>query len=703
MKQIVNNLSDGSIVVVDAPSPKCLPNGVLIASNISLVSSGTEKMLIDFGKSNYLSKALNNPDRVKQAFDKIRTDGIVSTYETISAKLAEPIPLGYCNSGIVIKSNCPEFNEGDRVVSNGPHAEIVSAPKHLIAKIPTNLEDEKAVFTVLGSIALHGIRLSNPTMGETFFVMGLGLVGLLAVQLLKAHGCKVICSDINQKRIAIAEEYGAIGIYQDGLEPAELNSRINDQTNGLGVDSVIIATSTSSNDPIDIATMICRKRGRIVLVGTSGLSINRASFYEKEISFQVSCSYGPGRYDVSYEKNGIDYPYPYVRWTEQRNFQAVLDLMDEGKIDTKQLISHRYNIADGEKAFQTLYDKNYSLGIILKYPGSNKVPIYEMVKTSTRTEDSISLGWIGAGNYANKTLIPTFKKNACNLEIITTNSGITAANNAKKFGFTYATNDLEAIFNNEHINTIIITTTHESHSSYIISALKANKHVFCEKPLCISMHQLHEIKEIKQQKPELNLMIGFNRRFAPLITTLKEELGQHNSPMTIIMTINAGFIDSSHWIHDPKVGGGRLIGEACHFIDLAIFLTNNNIVDYTIIRTEPTSSTDPIDNFIITLKFENGSMCQINYLTRGSKLFPKERIEVFSEGKIFQINNFLNMVTWKGNFKRRKNKWRQDKGQKMMIKNFVTSIRNSNKQIIDFEEICHTAEVAISLDNILRK
>ncbi len=703
MKQVLNSFIDGSVSVIDTPAPTCLAGGVLIASNTSLISPGTEKMLVDFGKSSYLTKAYKNPDRVKQVFNKVRTDGIISTLESIKAKLDSPIPLGYCNSGIVIESGCSEFKVGERVISNGPHAEIVTVPKHLVAKIPDNVENETAVFTVMGSISLQGIRLSKPTMGETFFVMGLGLVGLLTVQLLKANGCKVICSDLNQKRIDLAEDYGAIGINQSELDHDQLYDLVSDHTSGFGVDGVIIATATSSNEPIQLAAKICRKLGRIILIGTAGLSINRSDFYEKEIKFQVSCSYGPGRYDLSYEKSGIDYPYAYVRWTEQRNFQAILELMHEEKLITDKLITHRYNISEGEKAIGTLFEDYDNLGILIKYPGKKAKHKHEIIEIGSRTEDLISVGWIGAGNYAVKSLIPNFKKNGCNLEIIASKSGLTAAHNAKKFGFTSATNDTSSIFQSKKLNTIVITTTHDSHSQFIISALQANKHVFCEKPLCISIDQLRSIQEIKSQKRDLQLMIGFNRRFAPLIRDLKDELKLLNASKTIIMTINAGQIDKSHWIHDPTVGGGRLIGEACHFIDLAIHLSGSKIIEYSINRTEPKLSTEVCDNFIINLKFEDGSICQINYLTHGSKIFPKERIEVFCEGRIYQINNFLNLIIWNKGGRKKRSTWRQDKGQKALVKAFSGSLRASNNQIIKLDEIYQSAEVAIALNQFLKR
>ena len=499
MKQILNSFNDGTVSVINTPSPKCVVGGVLIASDTSLISSGTEKMLVDFGKSNYLKKAYSNPDRVKQAIDKIRTDGVIATLETVKAKLDSPIPLGYCNSGTIIESNCSEYKVGDRVISNGPHAEIVSVHKHLVSKIPEEVDAETAVFTVIGSIALQGIRLSNPLMGETFFVMGLGLVGLLAVQLLRANGCRVICSDINPSRVKLAETYGAIGINQGDIDQDALCQLVSDRTQGYGVDGVIIATATSSDEPISLAAKICRKLGRIILIGTAGLSINRADFYEKEITFQVSCSYGPGRYDATYEKSGIDYPYAYVRWTEQRNFQAILQLMQENKINTDKLISHRYDISDGEKAIGALFEEKNCVGILIKYPHSKIVPKREIVKIGSRVEDFVNIGCIGAGSYASKTLIPNFKNNGCNLEIISSNMGLSAAYNAKKFGFTTATNDASNIFENQNVNAVVISTTHETHAEYIIAALRANKHVFCEKPLCISIDQLRSIQEIKSQ------------------------------------------------------------------------------------------------------------------------------------------------------------------------------------------------------------
>ncbi|MDB2398539.1 bi-domain-containing oxidoreductase [Planktomarina sp.] len=704
MKQVINNLKNGEVTVIETPPPNCCPGGVLIATKVSLVSPGTEKMLLDFGKSSLLNKAIKNPERVQQVLNKARTDGLSATISSVKNKLDQPFQLGYCNTGVVIESRCEEFKVGDRVVSNGPHAEIVSVPKHLVAKIPKTVSDEAAVFTVLGSIALHGVRLSKPTMGETFFVIGLGLVGLLAVQILKANGCNVLCYDLNSDRVKLAVSYGAIGVEFDFANDInKLSSFINAMTDGVGVDAVIITTSTSSNEPIKVASKISRKRGRIILIGTAGLSFDRSEFYEKEIRFQVSCSYGPGRYDPNYEILGIDYPYAYVRWTEQRNFKAILNLINEGKIKTENLIDDCFDISQGKDALDALLTQNAALGVLINYPKSHLIPSLEILSKGVRIEDKINVGWIGAGAYASKELIPKFSKTGCNLEVIASQQGLSATHNAQKFGFTGVTNSNEAIYSNKIINTVVVATRHDSHAKYVISALDAEKHVYCEKPLCLNMDDLEAIKKIKSQRPNLQLMIGFNRRFAPLVTHLYTQLQGKNSAKTVIITVNAGYLEKSHWTQDPSIGGGRLIGEACHFIDLSIFLTQSEIIDFNVMSTDDPDKNLARDNFSLSLKHANGSISQIHYLTRGAKNFQKERIEVFCEGKIYRIDNFLKFSVWDSNHKKTKIKWRQDKGQEMLINLFINSLRNGSEQIIPLEHIYQSAEIAILLDEMMKK
>ncbi|MCB1815369.1 MAG: bi-domain-containing oxidoreductase [Candidatus Competibacteraceae bacterium] len=745
MKQVLQSLKDGTTQLIEVPAPRAARGQLLIRTTNTLVSAGTERMLVEFGKANMFNKARQQPDKVRMVLDKVRTDGLAATLDAVQSKLDQPLALGYCNVGVVAMagSDTDGFAVGQRVVSNGKHAEMVCVAKNLCAHIPEQVSDEQAAFTVLAAIGLQGIRLVNPTLGECVVVTGLGLIGLLTVQMLRAQGCRVLGIDFDPQRLALARQFGADvvnpGAGEDVLALAQAFSR------GRGVDAVIITASTKSSEPVSQAAQMCRKRGRIVLVGVTGLELSRADFYEKELSFQVSCSYGPGRYDPGYEEKGQDYPVGYVRWTEQRNFEAVLDLFAAGKLDVAPLISHRFPIDQAEAAYSLLASNEPSLGILLDYPAADVQTDEVLTRRSVRlvaspqlptspeggrscaeTADTrltvpapatgqATVSFIGAGNYAGRTLIPAFKKAGATLHTVATSSGVSAVHYGKKYGFREATTDTGTLLADSSVNTVVIATQHNTHAHFVCDALKAGKHVFVEKPLALTLDELEAIagtyrsvhaeipfdsscsKEKAQHLAPL-LMIGFNRRFAPQVQKIKALLAEVNEPKSFILTVNAGAIPSEHWTQDPTVGGGRIIGEGCHFVDLLRFLAGSPIIDFdaTFIGAAPGIAVRG-DKVSFSLRFADGSIGTVHYLANGHKSFPKERLDVFCAGRVLQLDNFrkLKGFGWPGF--RHMNLWRQNKGQDACAASFVECIRNNRPAPIPFAELIEVSRVSIEL------
>lgn len=708
MRQILQNLSNGITTLVDVPCPKIKKKSILIASSKTLVSIGTERMLVDFGKANMLDKARQQPDKVKQVLGKVKSDGLLPTLDAVRSKLDQPLPLGYCNAGEVIESSVEGFFAGERVVSNGNHAEVVRVNQNLCAKIPDNVDDESAAFTVIGAIGLQGIRLIQPSLGECFVVTGLGMIGLLCVQMLRANGCRVLGVDFDSKKCEIAREYGAETVDLSNNEDPILISQI--FSRGRGVDGILITASTDSDKVIHQAAQMCRKRGRIVLVGVVGLDIRRDDFYKKEITFQVSASYGPGRYDPFYEEQGNDYPIGFVRWTEQRNFEAVLDMMSSGKLNLKSLITHRYDIENAVEAYDQL-DNSSTLGIILNYP-KRSVEKLKISKVDLETKDLVSydptkprVGFIGAGNYASRVLIPAFKATGVLLDTLVTSGGISGVHHGNKNGFLVASTEISDLWN-EKINTVCIATQHNAHFSQVIEALNNGKNVFVEKPLALNINEIELIeKTYKNAKLTNNarLMVGFNRRFAPHIVKMKELLNAHRSPKTIIMTINAGAISSDHWVQDSSIGGGRIIGECCHFIDLMRHLIGFSIVDFqsTMIGVAPGIEIRD-DKVSITISFEDGSFGSIHYLANGGSVFPKERVEVFCDNAVLKMDNYrlLEGYGWQGFNKMKLLK--QDKGQKACVKAFLDAIHEGQPSPIPYNELIESSRISIEIAESLR-
>ena len=666
-------------------------------------------MLVEFGRGSWIAKIRQQPEKVRQVLDKMRTDGVASTLEAVRNKLHQPIPLGYCNVGRVAEagSGLSGFAVGERVVSNGAHAEFVAVGRNLCARIPESVSDDDAVFTPLAAIALQGLRLAEPAIGERICVIGLGLIGLITVQLLRANGCKVLGIDPDREKCMLARRFGAdvvdMQAGEDVLKVAEQFSL------GQGIDAVVIAAATDSNAPMEQAARMCRQRGRIVLIGVAGLQLNRADFYKKEISFQVSCSYGLGRYDEMYEVRGMDYPFGLVRWTEQRNFQAVLQLMASGQLDVRPLISHRFAFSAADSAYNLLADRNQaSLGIVLDYDDAANAPVLRTVAVHSQRAKAASkapvVAFIGAGNYAGRILIPAFRAGGARLFAVVTASGINAARYGRQFGFEVATSDVDAVFGAPEVDCVVIATRHDTHAQFVQRALKAGKHVFVEKPLALNSSDIDAV-EATLLEPAVEaapmLMIGFNRRFAPLAMRMKALLGAVREPRSFIMTVNAGAVPAGHWTVEAA-GGGRIIGEACHFIDLLRFFAGFPIVDSVVRRTGGAGGGSADPSVCISLSFADGSLGTIHYLTGGHASFPKERVEVFAGGRILQLDNFrrLRGFGWPGFGSQRL--WRQDKGQFACAAAFIAALKTAQGSPIPLEEILEVSRTTIEAGEAVR-
>ncbi len=679
MKQLIQDLKSGKTYLEDVPVPTVRPSYVLIKNHVSLVSPGTEKMLVEFGRASYIEKARQQPEKVKQVINKIKSDGLRPTVDAVFRKLNEPIPLGYSAAGevVAVGEGITSISIGDRLISNGHHAEYVCVPEHLTSHIPEDVTYEEAAFTVLGAIALQGIRLLQPELGNTVVVTGLGLIGLLACQLLQANGCHVIAFDIDQGRVDLAQSLGIDA--HTAMNPV---SMLQAKTNGIGADAILITASSSSDQIISQSAQMCRQRGKIVLLGVVGLDINRSDFYEKEISFQVSCSYGPGRYQTAYEEKGMDYPIGFVRWTEQRNFQAVLKIIAQEKLQVKALITNN----EPFEHYQSVYDNlSQSIASILRYDINKPAEPTIQYKQASFTGSKGIIGIIGAGNFTNAVVCPMLSKANATIKYIVSADGLNAARLAKKHSISHASSSFETVIADQDVDALVITTRHNLHAQQVIAGLKHNKHVFVEKPLCLHQTELEDILKAYHDS-DSSLTVGFNRRFAPLTQSLKAELSQ--APMNIIMTVNAGDLPADHWTKDPDVGGGRLLGEVCHFVDLAVHITENYVERVLMSHAQST------DNIILNLEFKNKSTCAIHYFPTGHKSLAKERIEVHQLGQSMILNNFKSL-TYHGINKSKQNK-SQDKGHAEQFKLFKHMLESGGQAIIPIGEIIHTSQVLFS-------
>ena len=692
MKQIIQDLKNGDTILEEIPVPRVKSGTVLIQTTRTLVSLGTERMLVDFGKANIIQKAKQQPDKVKMVLDKIKTDGLSPTIEAVFNKLGKPLPLGYCNVGkvVAVGKGVKEFSLGDRVASNGNHAEYVCIPKNLVAKIPDNVTDEEASFTVVGAIGLQGIRLLKPTFGETIVVVGLGLIGLITAELLLANGCNVIGFDFDSEKIRIAKEKGITAINPAG--GTDQVKFVESFTNGVGADGVIVTASNKSNEIISQSANMCRKRGRIILVGVVGLDISRADFYEKEISFQVSCSYGAGRYDEEYEQKGHDYPIGYVRWTEKRNFEAILNAVSKKKLDVNSLITEIVPLKHYQKIYGNMSNSK-SIASILEYNSSDKQErTIQLVSKSFKAKNGV-LGIIGSGNFTGSIILPNLKRCNADVKYIASSGGLSSTIMAKKYNIANSTSDYNQILKDEDIDLVLVTTQHHMHAKMTMEAIKAGKSVFVEKPLALNQKELDEIIAAYKNK-NVNVSVGFNRRFAPLAKKMKKVLGSEKTPINIIATMNAGFIPRDVWVHDMEIGGGRIIGEACHYIDLCSYFTGSKVISVCMnaMGINPEENTD---NASILLKYENGSNAVVNYFSNGSKSYFKERVEVYSQDRTLIMDNWrkLKGYGFKG-FSTAKSS--QDKGHFNQFQSLVNQHKNGGEAIIPFDEIVNTTRASFA-------
>jgi predicted dehydrogenase/threonine dehydrogenase-like Zn-dependent dehydrogenase len=703
MRQLQQDLSNGKTYIIESPTPILNDECLLISTRCSLISAGTERMLIEFSRSNLLDKARQQPEKVRQVIEKIGTDGIFPTLDAINAKMSQPISLGYSNVGVVkeIGKNVNGFNIGDRVVSSSVHADIVSSPANFAAKIPDNVSDEEASFTVVGSIAIQGIRLAKPEIGETFVVIGVGLIGQIAAQILVANGCKVIVADYDSTKLDMLASFG-VDVF-DLSSGGDFDTYVRSLTKGVGADGVLVCAATKLSDPMNTAADISRMRGRVIQIGVTGLDLKRSEFYAKELQLSVSCSFGPGRYDPVYAESGLDYPIGFVRWTAQRNFNAILDLLSNKKLSVDYLCGSKFSFLDAHKAYEALVTDSKSMGTVLLYDSPDEGRMLSSVVLNNASEffpDIANIAFIGAGNYASRVLIPAFKSSSANLHTIVSSGGVSSAQHGKKFGFLKATSDVESIMSDDEINTIVIATRHDTHADIAIKGLLAGKNIFVEKPLALDFESIAEVEKAYYAHDDaLNrprLMVGFNRRFSPHVKKAMELLKGRNGPISLIITINSGYIPPDHWLQNREVGGGRIVGEACHFVDLMRYIVGHKIQSVSAFAMgDIGQSRSGEDKASITLTFEDGSIGTVHYFANGANSFPKERVEVFSDGKTLQIDNYRKMKGYGFKGFGKFNLWRQDKGQIACAHAFSDCIKNGKPSPIPVDQIFEVSNAVI--------
>ena len=698
MKQLFQNMKNGETQIKDLPIPKPGKGCALVRTAFSLVSAGTERTLVEFSEKNLAGKALSRPDLVRQVLNKARREGVLSSVQAAFNRLDQPMFPGYSSAGVItaLGEGMQGFKIGDRVACGGGnhavHAEYEVVPRNLLVKLPDNVKFEEAAFATLGSVAIHGLRLAAPQLNDTVLVIGLGLLGLMEVQIARAAGCRVMGVDISKQRIKLAREFGV-----EACPRGDIEDRAMLFTKGRGFDHVLICAGSKDNDSIELAGRLCRDRGQVIAIGAVGLEIPRKIYYEKELRVMVSRSYGPGRYDENYEERGQDYPIGYVRWTEGRNMESFVDLVSDGKLDVASLITHRIPITEGEKAYELITGKLHEpfLGVLLAYPADEEpaenkaVPVSRIQVAAEAGDGKPNIGVLGAGNYANATFLPVMKdsRERCTLKSIASGNGAKARYSAEKFGFEKVETDGDAILADPAIGSVVLLTPHSVHAAQTIRAIENGKNVYCEKPAAITAESLAEIYCCLKAHPERLYMVGYNRRFAPLSQSLKAAFSDCVEPLAMHYTINAGFIPASHWTQDPERGGGRLLGEGCHFIDYLIWLCGSLPTRVSAV-TLPDCGRYNEDNFSIQLSFENGSIGTINYLANGDKACPKERVEVFGGGRIGVLSDFRSLDTWKdGEHKQEKSALRQDKGHARSWNAFLDAAVSGGAVPVPYEEI----------------
>jgi predicted dehydrogenase/threonine dehydrogenase-like Zn-dependent dehydrogenase len=655
VKQVCQSLKDGRIEVRDVPPPQLRPHGVIVRTAASLISAGTERAKLDLGRKNLLAKARSRPDQVAQVLDKVRREGVLQTYRTVKARLEEQSPLGYSSAGVVTQVGelAAGFKVGDRVACGGGdyanHAEIAYVPATLCAAVPDGVGLDEAAFATVGAVALQGVRQSAATVGDKVAVIGLGLVGLLTVQLLRAAGCEVVGVDPDAGRCATAQGFGAAAV-TTVAGPAAARE-LAGATGGLGCDAVILTAGTRDDGPIELAGMLARDRGTVVVVGDVGMRVPRASFYEKELTLKLSRSYGPGRYDPDYEEHALDYPVGYVRWTEQRNMAEFVRLLSAGRIDVGALITDRFPVDDAVAAYAAVSGGGPSLGVLLEYaasgPERERIEVARQVPgprapgaAGVAVAGAVHVGFLGAGHFATATLLPALAadprfapRGVC------TTSGLSARDVAERHGFAFCAGSADDVLADPQTQAVVIASRHSSHAALAIAAMRAAKAVFVEKPLALTEAELSEIATV-QRTTAAAVTVGFNRRFAPQVRSVVSALAGRTAPVTILIRVNAGAIPDTHWIQQPDDGGGRIVGEVCHFVDLASCLAGAAPTRVFAAGAAPNKPPLLTDDLAVTLAFADGSVAAIVYTAAGDTAYPKERIEVFCAGRVLVIDDF---------------------------------------------------------------
>lgn len=704
MKQLLQSLRSGAITVKDVGAPQAPKRaGVIVRVHASVISAGTEKMSVDLARASLIEKAKSRPDDVKKVLAEIKQQGFWATYNRVMNKLDSQKAMGYSCAGevIAVSPDVDDLRPGDRVACGGQganHAEVVSVLRNLCVKIPDTLSYEDACYTTLGAIAMQGVRQAEPTFGETVAVIGLGLVGQLTCAIARAAGCQVIGIDLDEENVKLAAQHNTHFAFS--RKEDNLVDKIKSLTSGYGVDATIITAATSSNDPIDFSAAISRDKGRIVMVGVTKMELPRDAYFVKELEFKLSRSYGPGRYDATYEEKGIDYPIGYVRWTERRNMQEFVRLLDEKKVEPKHITTHTLPITEAKRAYDMIAGeiKERYLGIILTYPESEPRGVVVNHEEQAKPTDT-HIGFIGAGNFAQGFLLPTLKEKA-KLVIVANETGASAEDAKTKFGFARATTNYDEVINSSDVNTIFIATRHNNHGELITKALKSGKHVFCEKPMALTIEEASQVAQAYDGSSKL--LIGFNRRFAPLVVKMKEQFGEPHQPKMIFYRVNAGPIPASNWTQDEEIGGGRIIGEVCHFIDTAAYLANDSLPKSVTAKHISTGRADSVDHdtISITLDYEDGSVATILYIANGDKTLPKEEIQVFSGGRTAIMKNFTELEFYRGSGKPNVTAG-QGKGHKEEVEAFLSSIKNGTSSPIPFDSMLATTLVTFAIHESL--
>jgi len=709
MKQLLQDARTGQVAVAEVPAPKLLAGCVLVRTAVSLVSAGTERASSEFAKKSLLQKARMRPDLVRDVLSKISRDGLVAAAAAVRSRLDQPNSLGYSSAGVVVSvgEGVTDIQLGDRVacagVGHAVHAEFARVPRLLVARLPSDeVTFDQAAFTTVGSVAIHGVRTADVRLGDIVAVIGLGLLGQLTVQVLKAAGCRVLGMDISPERAELASHLGADATTHS---PSMFRDLCLQYSSGRGADAVLIAAQTASNDPVNLAGDVARDRAAIVAVGTVGMDIPRRVFYQKELDFRVSRSCGPGRYDSLYEQKGLDYPIGYVRWTETRNMEAFLTLIAEGKLRLSQLITHRFAIERAPSAYELIMGQSNQpfLGVLIDYPG-NATQNTQVAVASGRImagAKHVGIGLLGAGSFATSTLLPAIKSIG-GVEFVTAcaASGTHARHAAEKFGFRNCTTDEREIYDDPAISTVVISTRHHLHAGQVIAAIKAGKHVFCEKPLCLNEEELREISATRDAQTSCPhfLMVGFNRRFSPFALRMKNFLEDAHEPLALHYRVNAGLLPAEHWLNDPGQGGGRIIGEVCHFVDFLSFLTGAAPVEVET-RALPNLGPYSNDNVVCSLRFSDGSHGTISYLANGDKSYSKERVEVFGGGSIAVLDDFRSLeLTRRGKKNTFRSRWHRDKGHRGEWAAFVEAVRTGAEAPIPFRGVVSTMRASFALE-----